>query len=157
MPDKFWPELKYPLSFTDALSTLTKQQLTSIRMNLEISNLSTLNKQGLVERLAEKIAENLWIMTRCWDHARMKLVQKIAKNGGLWDKPLLELQQYEYYRKCGVLFPGIVDGKRVIVMPSELVDLFNKAEIFQDHSMRRPEYRMDSADSRLTFLLRYVV
>ncbi|WP_424769408.1 YecA family protein [Paenibacillus sp. sgz302251] len=133
--DKFWPALPYPLSLADALSTLTKQQLTSIRMNLEISNLSTLNKQGLVEKLAERIPEYLQLTTRCWDHDRMKLVQKIAKNGGLWDKPLLEIHQYEYFRERGILFPGKLKGKRVAIMPSGLVELFRDGELFQDHTI----------------------
>ena len=77
--DKMWPELHYPTTLKDALSTLTKTQLTSIRMNLEISNLSTLNKQGLALKLAEKMADNLWTVIRTWDFARMKLIQKIAK------------------------------------------------------------------------------
>lgn len=133
IPDKFWPQLTYPLTFADALGVLSKQQLTSIRMNLKIGNLSTLNKQGLVEKLAELIPDNLDLTTRCWDHNRMKLVQKIAKIGGLWDKPLLEYQQYEYFRERGILFPGTVDGKRVVIMPSELVELFKSGDLFQDH------------------------
>lgn len=63
-----------------------------------------------MEKLAEKIPENVQTTTRCWDHNRLKLVQKIVKNDGLWDKPLLEIQQYEYFRERGILFPGTVDG-----------------------------------------------
>ncbi|MCA0758724.1 SEC-C domain-containing protein [Paenibacillus sp. N4] len=135
MTEKFWPELTYPLSFTEALAPLTKQQLTSIRMNLSIGSLSTLNKQGLAEKLAETIAGHLWTTIRCWDHTRMKLVQKIAKNGGIWDKPELEIQQYEYFRERGILFPGSVNGKQVVVMPSGLVELFQAGELFQDHAL----------------------
>ncbi|NIK80552.1 uncharacterized protein YecA (UPF0149 family) [Paenibacillus castaneae] len=131
--EKFWPQLQYPLSFKDALSTLSKQQLTNIRLNLQISNLSSLNKQGLVEKLSEKIPENLSSITSSWDHDRLRLVQKIAKNDGLWDKPLLEMQQYEYFRERGILFPGMVNGNKVVIMPSELVELFQAGDLFADH------------------------
>lgn len=135
VPDKFWPELQYPLSLKDALSTLSKQQLTSIRMNLQISNLSTLNKQGLVEKLAEKIPDHIETGARFWDINRLKLVQKIAKNEGLLDKPMLENQQYEYFRERGILFPGTVDGKRIVMMPSELATVFKLADRFDDHAV----------------------
>ncbi|OBZ15176.1 SEC-C metal-binding domain-containing protein [Bacillus sp. FJAT-26390] len=131
--DKFWPQLPYPLSFADALGTLSKQQLTSIRTNLQISNLSSLNKQGLVEKLSELIPENLSMATRCFDHNRLKLVQKIVKNDGFWDKPLLEPQQYEYFRERGILFPSTVDGKKVVLMPSELLAYFKEVEAKEEH------------------------
>ncbi|HTG67907.1 MAG TPA: SEC-C metal-binding domain-containing protein [Candidatus Udaeobacter sp.] len=133
--DKFWPQLSYPIPYADALGTLSKQQLTSIRTNLQISNLSSLNKQGLVEKLSEKIPENLWNTTRCWDQNRIKLIQKIVKNDGMWDKPLLETQQYEYFRLRGILFPGTINGKHVVVMPSELLEFFKEEYPLQELPM----------------------
>lgn len=130
--DKFWPQLTYPLSFADALGTLSKQQLTSIRTNLQISNLSSLNKQGLVEKLAVKIPEHLSEAVRCFDQNRIKLIQKIAKNDGIWDKPQLELQQYEYFRERGLLFPGTVEGKRVVLMPLELLETMKEGNAVPD-------------------------
>lgn len=132
--EKFWPQLTYPLTYADALGTLSKQQLTSIRTNLQISNLSSLNKQGLVEKLSELIPENINIATRCFDHNRWKLVQKIVKNDGIWDKPLLELQQYEYFRERGILFPSTVDGKQVVLMPSELVAFLKEGNLIEEQS-----------------------
>ncbi|WP_054026589.1 YecA family protein [Bacillus sp. FJAT-28004] len=132
--EKFWPLLTYPLSYADALSTLSKQQLTKIRTNLDISNLSSLNKQGLVEKLSEMIPGNLEMATRYFDHNRLKLVQKIVKNEGIWDKPLLELQQYEYFRERGILFPGTVDGKQVVMMPVELLESIKSGELLKEHS-----------------------
>ncbi len=134
--DKFWPQLSYPLSYADALGTLSKQQLTGIRTNLQISNLSSLNKQGLVEKLSEKIPESLENTIRCWDQNRIKLIQKIVKNDGIWDKPLLELQQYDYFRLRGILFPGTINGKRVVVMPSELLDFFKAEGPLLEHPIR---------------------
>ena len=120
-------------------------------MNLEISNLSTLNKQGLALKLAEKMADNLWTVIRTWDIARMKLIQKIAKNGGLWEKPMLELQQYHYFIERGILFPCKVDGKKVVVMPSELVLLFNDRELLKDNSL----FKRNTEWIRLTVGLLY--
>ncbi|MGO4183775.1 YecA family protein [Paenibacillus sp. TAF43_2] len=130
--EKLWPPLTYPLSYADALSTLSKQQLTRIRTNLDISNLSSLNKQGLVEKLSELIPDNLQMATRCFDHNRLKLVQKIVKNEGIWDKPLLELQQYTYFLERGILFPGTVDGKHVVMMPAELVEFIKAGDLLKE-------------------------
>ncbi|KRE46407.1 SEC-C metal-binding domain-containing protein [Paenibacillus sp. Soil522] len=131
--DKFWPQLSYPLSYADALGTLSKQQLTGIRTNLQISNLSSLNKQELVEKLSKKIPESLENTIRCWDQNRIKLIQKIIKNDGVWDKPLLEIQQYDYFRLRGILFPGTINGKRAVVMPSELLEFFNAEGSLLEH------------------------
>jgi len=133
--EKLWPQLTYPLTYADALGTLSKQQLTSIRTNLQISNLSSLNKQGLVEKLSELIPDNLQIATRCFDHNRLKLVQKIVKNEGIWDKPLLELQQYAYFLERGILFPGTIDGKRVVMMPAELLESIKAGELLKETSI----------------------
>jgi hypothetical protein len=133
--EKLWPTLPYPLPYADALGTLSKQQLTSIRMNLDISNLSSLNKQGLVEKLSGLIPDNLEMATRCFDHNRMKVVQKIVKNEGIWDKPLLEMQQYTYFLERGILFPGTVDGKRVVMMPVELLESIKAGELFKENAI----------------------
>lgn len=133
--DKYWPQITYPLSLVDALGALSKQQLTSIRTNLQISNLSSLNKQGLVEKLSEKIPESVSKTTRCWDLNRIKLIQKIVKNNGIWDKPLLELQQYDYFRERGILFPGTINGKHVVVMPSELLACFKAEYPLNEHQI----------------------
>ncbi|MBB3156255.1 uncharacterized protein YecA (UPF0149 family) [Paenibacillus endophyticus] len=131
--EKLWPELSYPLSFADALGALSKQQLTSIRTNLKISNLSSLNKQGLVEKLSEKISEHLSEVIDSFDYNRLKLLQKIVKNDGIWDKPLLELQQYDYFRERGILFSGTWEGKHVVLMPVELVAYFKETTSLQEH------------------------
>lgn len=131
--DKFWPQLTFPLSYSEALGTLSKQQLTNIRTNLQISNLSSLNKQGLVEKLSEKIPAHLAEVTRFFDQNRIKLLQRIVKSGGIWDKPLLELQQYEYFRERGILFPATVDGKHVLLMPTELLAYLQEEDLFRDH------------------------
>ncbi|WP_171056526.1 YecA family protein [Paenibacillus sinopodophylli] len=132
--ERLWPQTTYPLSFADALGTLSKQQLTSIRTNLRISNLSSLNKQGLVEKLSEKIPEHLSEVINCFDNSRYKLLLKIVKNDGMWDKPLLEFQQYEYFLERGILFRGTLEGKHVVCMPAELVAYFKETALLQEHS-----------------------
>ncbi|MGO4549336.1 YecA family protein [Paenibacillus sp. 2TAB23] len=132
--EKLWPQLSYPLTFADALGALSKQQLTSIRTNLKISNLSSLNKQGLVEKLSEKISEHLAEVIDSFDYNRLKLIQKIVKNDGIWDNPLLEFQQYEYFRERGILFQGTLEGKHVVLMPAELVAYFKETTLLQEHT-----------------------
>lgn len=126
---KFWPPLVYPLSLSDALNRLTKQELTMVRTKLGVSNLSTLNKQALADKLAEQLPEHIWGTLRNWDQNRLKLIRKIVSSQGRWDQPRLEVQQYFYFRDRGLLFPGTVDGKRMLLMPAELLEWFKAADL----------------------------
>ncbi|WP_167747070.1 YecA family protein [Cohnella luojiensis] len=127
--DKFWPAITYPLSYKDALNTMTKDELTSVRTILQISNVSNLNKQTLIDKLQKLIPDNIGETIRNWDRKRTQLIQKIVSGNGRWSQPLLEIQQYEYFRNRGILFPGTVDGNRMLIMPSELVGWFKSANL----------------------------
>ncbi|MBW5444979.1 hypothetical protein GE107_02725 [Cohnella sp. CFH 77786] len=109
---KFWPGLTYPLSFKDALGTLTKAELTSIRQHLQISSISTLDKSSLIDKLQTRIPDSIYETFPLWDRDRLTLIQNMVRNNGRWEKPLLEIQQYDYFRVRGILFPGTVNGKK---------------------------------------------
>ena len=64
---------------------------------------------------------------------------------------MLELQQYHYFIERGILFPCKVDGKKVVVMPSELVLLFNDRELLKDNSL----FKRNTEWIRLTVGLLY--
>ncbi|WP_337104117.1 YecA/YgfB family protein [Paenibacillus sp. YIM B09110] len=126
--ESFWTELKYPLSHADALMTLTKQELIKLGQRMQLSGLTKYKKEELVVKLVELYAENIWPITRVWDQARWKLIKQIANNGGIGEKPLLEIQQYEYFCEIGILFPSIHEGRHVLLMPAEVVAFFNDSE-----------------------------
>ncbi len=136
---QLWPELPFPLAYKDVLGSRTKQELTAIRTNLRIGNVSRLNKQELAKRLETEIAAHISSTTEYWDHERIKLIYKIAKNDGLWDTPLLEAKQYMYFNDRGLLYRATVDGRHVGLMPAELVGVFGEGELFP-HADRNTEW-----------------
>ncbi|RXZ78960.1 hypothetical protein EBB07_24810 [Paenibacillaceae bacterium] len=122
--NKFWPPLEYPLVMTDVLKTQTKDQLTRIRMHLGISGASSLNKDALIAKLEDRLPVVAPDLFSSWDMSRVKLIRKIVNGQGRLLQPLLEVQQYSYFRDRGLLFPATVDDKRALLMPTELVDVF---------------------------------
>ncbi|GAB2671776.1 YecA family protein [Paenibacillus thermoaerophilus] len=123
--DKLWPESTYPVSYGDALSKLTKDELTYIRTKLRIPGLSSLNKQALIEALVRLVPERIEEETiRYWDRERWTVIQKILNGQGRWAKPLLTVEQYDYFRYRGIAFPSTVDKTRVVLIPEELMAWF---------------------------------
>lgn len=125
--DKLWPTQSYPLSYEDALGTLSKQELTNIRVNLKISNMSSLNKQGLVDKLQHLIPEHVAQTFHLWDRDRLKVIQKVLQGEGRLTNPMMEIQQYDYFRDRGLLFPATINGQRMLIMPLELVEWFKSS------------------------------
>lgn len=125
--DKLWPTQSYPLSYADALGALSKQELTNIRVNLKISNMSSLNKQGLVDKLQHLIPEHVGQIFHLWDRDRLKVIQKVLQGEGRLTNPMMEIQQYDYFRDRGLLFPATIDGQRMLIMPLELVEWFKSS------------------------------
>ena len=57
--EKRWRAIEASASLREILSSMTKTELSTIRTNLNIGNISTLKKQELVEALSERIPDYL--------------------------------------------------------------------------------------------------
>ena len=118
---KLWTPIQVPINLNQALSRLTKDELTKIRQNLDIGNISSLNKPDLIVKLAEYIplmAEELFLR---FDHNRYQLANSIVKNGGWSSASGLKTKQLEHLRDHGLVFPGVFENKRVLAMPVEII------------------------------------
>ncbi|QSO49354.1 YecA family protein [Alicyclobacillus mengziensis] len=120
---KRWREIPYPLDLADALSRLTKNDLSDMRSNLRIRNASTLNKQDLVELLSRQVPKALPGLLLQLDEARYGVLKRIADTGGQAFVSL-EPHQYEYFQVRGLAFTGTVGGNRTLVMPKEILEGF---------------------------------
>lgn len=126
--EKLWAGIAAPLSLPDALERLTKEELTAITGNLEIRGLSKYNKQQLAEKLSETVPEAVKRTLLNFDQHRYATVKAVASKGGVAAVPALEAEQFEYYRERGILFTGTDNGKKIFVMPQEIMESFQEAD-----------------------------
>lgn len=121
--EKRWQEINFPLSLEDSLSRLTKTELSDIRSTLGVRNLSSLNKQELIAALAERIPHMLSYLLQFIDEPRYAILKRMVNSGGQAHVDL-EVVQYNYFKNRGLAFTGTYQGRRVLVMPREVLDVF---------------------------------
>lgn len=129
--EKRWADIPVPLSLGKGLERLKKDNLSAIRSNLEIRGASSLKKQDLIGVLKERIPEALPSLLGKMDETRYKILERISDSRGYAYVPL-ETFQMDYFRDRGLLFTGTYKGRRVLVMPQELLESFgriNKASL----------------------------
>jgi hypothetical protein len=119
---KTWSSITVPLDLSAGLERLTKDELSNIRIRLEIQRASHLKKGDLIRLLETKIPELLEGTIINMDLERLKLLQKIVHNGGIISESSLEHEQIKYLRSRGILFPGTYEDRKILVMPTEVVN-----------------------------------
>ena len=118
---KFWSDISVPLSLNDALSRLSKDELSEIRKCLDIKSASHLKKGELAELLSTTIPNSLQKICLTMDQERFSFVMEIIRNGGSIAAPKLTEQQVAYFRSSGIIFTGTYKGRKILAMPEEIV------------------------------------
>lgn len=120
--NKHWSKLNVPFTLQEGLSTYNKYELDMIRKNHKIANASNLKKAELISVMQERIPNQLETICLFWDLERFQLLMSIAENGGQIEAPELESNQVIYLRETGVIYSGIFEGKKILAVPSELIE-----------------------------------
>ena len=127
--EKLWRPINIDCGLTEVLGSLTKDDLTKIRTNLQIKNISNLKKQQLIEHLVVGIPAMLpTLIAVIFDEERFDWFKKIAKNGGYLYSSKMPLDMVLYFRERGLLFTGVYQNKKVIVMPPEILAAFEELD-----------------------------
>lgn len=125
---KLWAEISVPCRLADVLNRLAKNEMDEIRKNLGLKNLSGLRKQELAGELVKLIPEQAGKAFLLFDKERYRLAKRILKNGGFVYESSLALDKVEYLRGRGIIFPGSVDGKKILTMPLEILEVFREID-----------------------------
>lgn len=112
----------------EVLHTLTKDQLTEIRRYLNVKGVSKAKKDELITILEKEIIERSWFIFSNLDASQYKEIGKIVKQNGVTDTFNWDEIQIEILKNRGLVFPGMVDGKRVLQVPQELVYVFRESD-----------------------------
>lgn len=116
---KRWAAIEPTISLTDALARLSKQELNAIRIKWNVTGASSLNKKDLADKLAESMPERLPELLKLFDEERYQIAKTAADRGD--SLPAIDdPYRVQYLTECGLLFPGTVGDKRVLVMPREV-------------------------------------
>ncbi|MBB6734275.1 YecA family protein [Cohnella zeiphila] len=122
--DSRWVPIEAPLSLAAALARLTKTELSDIRTNGGLRGASSLKKQELADKLAETLPERLGPLLETFDEERFELLKRAASRpDGSVEAPEDEYKAV-FLAARGLLFPGTLQGKRVLVMPREMAQAF---------------------------------
>lgn len=122
---KYWGKIDIPFTLHEGLSNYTKDELTEIRRNLNLKNVSQLKKAELISVLEEKIVDFLPKLSQLWDEERFKLMTRIVSQGGFVSGDDYDLEQLTYFRNTGIFFTGTYNGKRIIAIPEDLFGIIN--------------------------------
>jgi len=120
---ELWAEISSPFSLQKFLAKLTKDELTEIRKNLEIKGISNLKKGQLAKTLAKEIPGLIKKILYRLDYRQYKILKKIVNQKGIAEITL-SMEQVEFFRRHGIVFSGTVNGKRVLIMPDEIIPVF---------------------------------
>ncbi|MEH7416439.1 SEC-C metal-binding domain-containing protein [Neobacillus drentensis] len=118
---KMWSEISVPLTIKDALTRYSKDELSDIRRRLEIKGASQLKKGELIDLLAIKIPFSLEKICMYLDQERFNLIKKLVHHSGYMEAPKLTANQLNYFFSIGIIYTGTFQGKKIIVIPEELV------------------------------------
>jgi len=140
--EKLWAEINVPCLLADILSRLYKTEMDLIRKRLGLKNLSGLKKQELADELEKRIPKQSRKIFWSFDQERYRLAKRILKNGGFVYVSNFPLEKIEYLREQGIIFSGSKDGKKILFMPLELLEVFRGLDTpeFKKHVSRNTEW-----------------
>jgi hypothetical protein len=121
--EQYWPPIQHPISSEDALSRLTKDELTEIRKRFSVSGASSLKKQELAGVLAVETLRELPYVLALMDQTRYDVLKKVANKDGAAAVEA-DILMIRYFEGLGILFRGSISGENVVVMPQELLEAF---------------------------------
>lgn len=123
---KRFRKITHPLTLEEGLTRLTKEELHLIRKRLDIKKASGLKKGELISLLEKKIPEFLEEYCTKLDDTRYKIIKEFSDRNGIIPLPDLHPHQLDYWLSCGMIFSGEIEGKKVLVMPKEILERFSQ-------------------------------
>lgn len=122
---RIWKKSSQSYELQSLLGLLTKSELDIIRKNLEIKGVSGLKKADLAVALAEAMPVHFNQILSLLDLERYTFLKSIKKSGILVEIDEVPLYQIEALMGYGMIFPIIEDDRKLLVMPTEVVELFD--------------------------------
>ncbi|WP_062051347.1 YecA family protein [Bacillus sp. JCM 19034] len=125
---KKYARIQAPFTLQEALSSLTKDELSDIRRLFNVPRASQLKKAELVDTLVDYIPVKIEERLKNWDKERLDyLIQACNNNGVLTLEQLeLDIEKEVYFASTGFFFMCHLDGQHVIAIPTDLIEPLKK-------------------------------
>ncbi|MFC4779514.1 SEC-C metal-binding domain-containing protein [Paenibacillus sp. GCM10023252] len=118
---KLWGSIDVPLKLPHALSRLTRDELLDLSRRLNIDKVSSLKKQELIAALSERMPGALEKhLSKVTQDVFGPMLQVVRMDGQASPDKLDEWRA-ESMRSLGLIYSGTVNGKRMLIMPVELL------------------------------------
>jgi len=115
----------------DILKSRKKHELDEIRKAYRFRGISSLNKKDLAEELANLIPQHFVSTLHVLDQKRYQFVKQMAKHSGHVDGSDSTYKDITALIKNALAFPTTRDGERVLVLPEELLNVFEDVDTKQ--------------------------
>lgn len=116
------------ISLSDALARLTKDELSEIRIRLEIKGASSLKKADLIEKLEAALIQDMDGLLHVFNEPAYELVKELVSQDGCTAAGKWNRAMVSSVCELGIVFTGSVDGKESLIMPAELVAAVREAD-----------------------------
>lgn len=116
-------------------------KLHDLRKMYHIKNASKQRKKELIETLVQHMPSKVQQMIMNFDKERFNLLEKASEKGYVVVPDDFGAYKADYFNQFGILFPTIISGQKVLILPSELRNAFNKVdrEVFDNIAQRNTE------------------
>jgi hypothetical protein len=125
---RLWKKVNIPCSLFDAINGLSKDEMDRIRKSFDFKNLSSLKKAELASELVRLIPLNFEKVIYTLDQSRYDFVKLIIKNSGVIPDRGISVSNAEALMGFSIIFPGLYDYKKVLFMPTELINIFSQID-----------------------------
>lgn len=116
-------------------------KLHDLRKMYHIKNASKKRKKELIATLVQQMPAKVQQMIMNFDEERYNLLERAAEKGYVVVPDDFGAYKADYFNQFGILFPTIIDGQKVLILPSELRNAFSKVnrEIYYNIAKRNTE------------------
>jgi hypothetical protein len=126
---QLWKKIDIQCDLYDALSVQKKKQLDNIRKSYGLKGLSSLNKKDLAVELKKLIPIHFKEALYTIDEERYQLIKEVCSNSGhLVISNDIPMSKVEALIESSLVFPSMINGKKTLVMPSELIKAFAETD-----------------------------
>ena len=132
---KLWQQRSPDWDLRDFLQDLTNDELTVIRQNLNITGVSNLKKDQLVQVLEKEIVNSIDGVLRTLDNNQWDTLNSILKPQKQKANLDIPTPQVLFFRQRGLVFTGTINNKKFLAIPWVIREKLQ--ELAKDNSIKQ--------------------
>lgn len=119
---KLFSDIDRQMNLKELLCKLTREDMSEIAEKWGLGKLTKLNKTDYATKISEEILDGVKKKLNLSTENSINILKCIVDNNGVVVNQNIGLKTLLYYRNLGLLFSGVDNEEKVIVMPEEVVE-----------------------------------